>query len=292
MHYSGTTYRPPMEADTVLLQVTKGCSYNKCAFCTMYRKVPFSMAPEEEIIEDLQEVARTKPDVDRIFLLNGDPFVLAADKLLHIADLVRQYLPKVETLTCYCSIGDLKGKTFEELVALRKAGYNQMYIGLETGYEPAMQFITKGYSLADAEHELDRILKAGFDYRALLMLGIAGKGNSEANAASTAKLLNKFKPDMVSVTSTSVTPGTPLEALRDSGVYVQLTERELVEEELMLLRALEMRDDCFFHGSHPFNIVPIREYFAKKEDIILDIEMELMEYEPQFLDSIWDRGRI
>ena len=69
-------------------------------------------------------------------------------------------------------------------------------------------------------------------------------------------------------------------------------ERELVEEELMLLRALEMRDDCFFHGSHPFNIVPIREYFAKKDDIILDIEMELREYEPQFLDSIWDRGRI
>lgn len=292
MHYSGITYRPPMEADTTLLQITMGCSYNKCAFCTMYRNVPFRMAPEEEIIEDLKEVARTKPDIRRIFLLNGDPFVLAADKLLHIAELVHQHLPKVETLTCYCSIGDLKTKTFEELAALRKAGYNQLYIGLETGYEPAMRFITKGYSLADAERELERILKAGFDYHALLMLGIAGKGNSEANAAATAKLLNKYKPKMVSLTTTSVSPGTPLEALRDSGEYVQLTEREVVEEELMLLRALELDDDCFFHGSHPFNIIPVREYFAKKDDMILDIEMELMEYESEFLDSTWDRGRI
>ena len=281
-----------MEADTTLLQVTKGCSYNQCAFCTMYQNVPFCMAPEEEIIEDLEEIARTKPDIARIFLLNGDPFVLSADKLLHIADLIHQYLPKVETMTCYCSIGDLKHKTHEELLELRKAGYNQLYIGLETGYEPAMKFITKGYSLADAEQNLDKILKAGFDYHALLMLGIAGKGNSKENAAATAKLLNTYRPKMVSVTSTSVSSGTKLEALRNSGEYVQPTEREMVEEELMLLRALEMDDDCFFHGSHPFNIVPVREYFVKKDDIILDIEMELMEYEPAFLDSIWDRGKI
>lgn len=292
MHYDGTTYRPPMEANTTLLQVTVGCSYNKCAFCTMYRKKDFHMSPEEEIVEDLLEVARTKPDVKRIFLLSGDPFVLATDKLLRIAELVHQYLPSVETLTCYCSFMDLRNKTLEDLMKLRKAGYNDLYIGLETGYEPALKFISKGFTIAEAEQTLSRLLEAGFNYNALLMCGIAGKGNSEANAAATAKLLNTYKPRMVSLVSTAVSPGTPLSDMRDRGEYVQLTERELVEEELMLLRALDMDDDCFFHGSHPFNIIPVRGYFANKEDMILDIEMELMEYEPEFLDSIWNRGNI
>lgn len=292
MHYDGPIFRPPMEWNTPLLQVTVGCSYNKCAFCTMYRSTCFHISPESEIIDDLLELSPHRDTIRRIFLLNGDPFVLSADKLLRIAALVHQYLPKVEALTCYCSIGDLRNKTFEDLVALRKAGYNQLYIGLETGYEPALKFITKGYTIPEAERILGDLLRAGFEYNALLMNGIAGKGSSEANVAATAKLLNAYKPKQVALLSTAVSDGTPLEELRDRGEYVELTEREQIEEEVMLLKALDMDDDCYFFGSHPFNLVAVSGYFSQKQELIDEIEREMMEYEPDFLDSVWKRGSI
>ncbi|MBQ7895087.1 MAG: radical SAM protein, partial [Oscillospiraceae bacterium] len=151
MHFDGPTFRPPTENFTPLLQVTVGCSYNKCAFCSMYRCTQFHMSPEEEIIEDLKELAAKNNKVNRIFLLNGDPFVLSADKLLHISALIHRYLPRMCTITCYCSFVDLRNKSLEDLVALRKAGYNDLYIGIETGYEPALKLINKGYTISEAE---------------------------------------------------------------------------------------------------------------------------------------------
>lgn len=292
MHFDGPTYRPPTEAYTPLLQVTVGCSYNNCAFCTMYRGAQFHMSPESEIVEDLREYVPYRDQISRLFLLNGDPFVLSADKLLHIAKLVHLYLPKVATLTCYCSIRDLRTKTYDDLVELRKAGYNQLYIGLETGYEPALKFITKGYTIAEAERILSDILKAGFDYHALLMNGIAGKGNSEISVAATAKLLNKYKPKMVALLSTAVSPGTPLEGMRDRGEYVELTEREHIEEEILLLKSLDMDDDCFFFASHVFDKIPVSDYFAKKDMIIRHLETEMAKLPAAELDTVWRRGSI
>ena len=250
------------------------------------------MSPEWEIIEDLQQMAAYKDKITRIFLLNGDPFVLSADKLLRIAELIHDFLPKVDTITCYCSFADLRNKSFEDLVALRKAGYNQLYIGIETGYEPALKFINKGYTVDEAEFQLDRLQKAGMSYNALLMSGIAGKGNSKENVEATARLVNKFKPMIVGLLSTAVSPGTPLEEMRDRGEYVELTERELIDEEIMLLEALDMDDSCFFFGSHPFNLVPVSAPFSKKAEIIEALREGMKEYEEEFLDSVWQRGSI
>lgn len=292
MHYNGPIYRPPTEQNASMLQVTVGCSYNKCAFCTMYKSAKFHMSPESEIIEDLQELAALKHPIRRLFLLNGDPFVLSADKLLRIAELVHQYLPSVETMTCYCSVRDLKNKTLDELKALRKAGYNDLYIGLESGYAPAIELLQKGYTLPEAERILSDLVEAGFNYNALIMNGAAGKGNSEPSVAATAKLLNTYKPKIVSLLSTSVFPNTPLAELRDRGEYVELTERDQIQEELMLLNALNMEDTCYFFGSHPFNAIPYSNYFSEKQKIIEYIESELAEYDDDFLDSVWQRDSI
>lgn len=290
MHFDGPTFRPPTENFTPLLQVTVGCSYNQCAFCSMYRCTQFRMSPEEEIVADLQELAAKNDKIDRIFLLNGDPFALSAQKLLRIAELLHHYLPRMITITCYCSFVDLRGKSLEDLKALREAGYNDLYIGIESGYEPALQMIRKGYTIPEAEEMLARLAQAGIRYHALLMGGIAGKGKSRENAEASARLLNQYKPGIVSWISTSVTEGTLLAEMRDRGEYVELTEREQLEEEILFLRALDMEDDCFFFGSHPMNLIPISEYFSKKEEIIRYIETEAAEYEDEFLDSVWQRG--
>ncbi len=290
MHYTGQTYRPPTEADTAMLEVTVGCSHNKCAFCDMYQKTPFCVAPLWQVEQDLQELAQSGLTIERLYLMGGDPFILSADKLLALARLIRQYLPHVKTLTGYCSIRDLMGKTDAELRALREAGFNDLYIGLETGYAPAVEMINKGHTLQEAEETLGRILAAGFDYAALLMGGIAGKGNSRANVEATAALLNAHKPIQVSWISTSVNPGTELERLRNSGEYVCLTEREMLEEEIMLLEALDMRDDCWFFGTHPLNAVAVDGYFKDKDRILAEIRAEMAEIGDDILDITLKRG--
>ena len=146
MHYTGQVYRPPVEWNTPLLEITIGCSHNKCAFCTMYRRTPFRVSPLEDIESDLQEMlAEYGSDLKRIYLLNGDPFVLSTKKLLEISDLIHRYFPKMETMSCYSSINDVRNKSLDELKTLRQAGYDELYFGLETGYDPGALF--KSYLL-------------------------------------------------------------------------------------------------------------------------------------------------
>ena len=119
MHYTGTIYRPPFEARSLLLQVTTSCSHNRCSFCTMYRDEPFRMEPLDQIEEDLVEARQYVPNVTRVFLENGDPFALSADRLEQIAVMIHAYLPRVETIAMYASVKNVIGKSDEELRRLR-----------------------------------------------------------------------------------------------------------------------------------------------------------------------------
>ena len=168
MHYTGTIWRPPYEAGSLLLQVTAGCTHHKCKFCTLYADLPFPfrLSPRQELESDLLEVqtadrdpisqliARlngipTPKEIHRVFLTGANPFVLRTEKLLAIADLIRQYLPKVETIGCFARVTDAVQKTDEDLFALRQAGYDGLTIGMETGDDEALRFMHKGYTAAD-----------------------------------------------------------------------------------------------------------------------------------------------
>lgn len=292
MHYTGQVYRPPTEAYTPLLEVTAGCSYNKCAFCTMYRETAFAVSPEENIIADLKELSPYKDRIRRIYLLNGDPFILPADKLLHIAELIHQYLPLVKTITCYASIRDLKLKTTQQLADLRAAGYNELYIGVETAYPPALATIHKGCTAEDEYEQLNRLKAVGMDYIAIIMTGIAGKGNYKANVEATAALLNETQPIGVGPMSTSVAPGSELEKLRDAGVFTESTEGEILEEEILMLESLHLRDKAFWFGSHVFNNVPVSGTFASKDQMVAKLKAGLAAMSPKERDVIRDRGSI
>lgn len=292
MHQTGQIYRPPSEASVQRLEVTVGCSHNKCSFCTMYRKTPFRISPLEDVEADLQELQKRGEKITRIYLTNGDPFVLGTERLVRIAELVHQYLPEVEVLTCYASIQNLKAKSLEELKLLKRVGYDELYVGLETAYAPAVELINKGFTVEEAYENIGKLKEAGMRYTALLMMGIGGKGNSEESVKATAKLLNQYPPYRVSALSTSVLRGSELEALCKKGAYVQFTERELVEEEKMLLRALQI-DDCIFFGSHPYNLITINGILPQdREKIIEHLDSEMAAWDrdqPGFLDTVWDR---
>ncbi len=291
MHYTGQVYRHPIEAATPLLEVTVGCSHNKCSFCTMYRETPFKVSPLEHVEEDLKEMKSYGAPITRIFLVNGEPFVLSTEKLIKIGELINSYFPEIETITCYASVKSLMNKSVEDLKKLRELKFDELHIGLESAYEPAVLQMNKGFTVAQAYECIEKVARAGMKWDAILMLGVAGKGKGEIHIRETAKLLNKFPPYLVSIMSTSVAEGTPLERMVKNGGFVECTEREKVEEEKLLLELLEC-EDAYFFGAHYYNLIPINAPLSKNQEIIDYLNERMADIDKKTLDSSYARDNI
>ena len=290
MHYTGEIYRPPMEARYPLLEVTAGCSHNQCRFCMMYRNTPFQVSPIEDIEADIIEISRTYSfPIKRIFLLNGDPFVLSTERLEEVGQLIHKYLPDIKTITCYTSIYNLKNKSVEDLKRLRKLGYNKIYIGLETGYAPALELINKGCTVEEEFEGLEKLKEAGIEYHAIIMLGIASRGNYQANAEATAKVLNFYPPRSISVMPTSVIEGSELAKLRDEGKYIEATEGEQIKEQIVLLENLKVPDETVYFGVHMYNLISTHGTFKEKDAFIQRFHKALNELDEAFLNSVQKR---
>lgn len=269
MKYTGITYRPPFEAGSLLLQVTQGCSHNLCSFCTMYRDVPFRIESLEQIEADLKEAAAYAPDCKRVFLENGDPFVLSAGRLIQIAELIHRYLPKTETIAMYASVKNIQGKTDEELKMLKSIGVNELNIGVESGLDDALRLMHKGYDAGQALHELNRLKSAGIDYGANIIFGAAGKGKWNENAKATAELLNETKPYLIFTGTVHADPGCPLYNDLENGHFVENTFEEYLEEEKLLISLLDL-PGCLYFGLHPSNVVPMQGYLNRDKTKLLD----------------------
>lgn len=261
-------YRPPFEARSLLLQVTEGCSHNRCSFCTMYRDVPFAVEKVEQIEADLKEASEYASYVTRVFMENGDPFVLSADKLIRIAELIHRYLPKTETIAMYVSINNIRGKTDEELKTLRELGINELNIGVESGLDEALKIMNKGYTAEEAIHELKRLKAVGVDYGANIIFGAAGPRRQKDNARATAKLLNETKPYLIFTGTIHADPGCPLYDDLKSGAFVENTFEEYLDEEELILSLLDL-DDCLYFGLHPSNVVPMQGYLPEDKDTLI-----------------------
>jgi radical SAM superfamily enzyme YgiQ (UPF0313 family) len=285
MHYTGQVYRPPLEAYTPLLEVTVGCSHNKCAFCTMYHQTPFFIAPRENVEADLQELADRYSNIERIYLLNGDPFVLSAEKLIDIGELIHSYLPEVKTITSYASFYNLKNKSVEDLKKLKALGYNELYIGVETGYDKVLDYLNKGANLEEYKEGLEKLKKAGIDYHAIIMLGVAGAGNSKINAEKTAEFLNLYPPKSVFPMTTDVQKGSDLYKMREDGDFKEASIREILEEQIVLVENLKLDDDALYSSGHAVNLFSISHRFKNKDKILEKLNYALKEAPSTLLDS-------
>lgn len=268
MHFTGLTYRPPFEARSLLLQVTTGCSHNKCAFCTMYRDVPFRVEPLEQVEEDLEEAAAYSGQITRVFLENGDPFALSADRLLQIADLIHRYLPKVETIAMYASIKNIIGKSDEELCSLRKAGINELNIGVESGLDEALLLMNKGYTADEAKKELLRLRAANISWGANVIFGSAGAGKGMENAEATAAFLNETKPYLIFTGTVHADPGCPLYDDIKTGAFSEGTFGEYLDEEERFLSLLDL-EGCYYFGLHPSNVVQLQGWLNRDREKLI-----------------------
>ena len=287
MHYTGTIWRPPYEADSLLLEVTAGCTHHKCKFCTLYSDLPFPfrMSPLKDIESDLLEaqVLRYNPTsiitsklrglsqpspIRRVFLTGANPFVLKTEKLLEIASLIQKYLPSVESIGCFARITDSKNKTDQELALLRQAGYNRLTIGVETGDDAALSFMQKGYTSQDILTQCKRLEKAGIEYGFFYLTSISGKGKGEAGAKASADIFNQLHPFLVGPNMLTIYPESELYQEIQNGNWEEEGELEKYRELRVLVENLNI-STCFA-AMGASNAFQLRGHLPEDKEKILE----------------------
>ncbi len=304
MHYTGTIWRPPYEADSLLLEVTAGCTHHKCKFCTLYSDLPFKfrMSPMKDIESDLLEAQILCADpismmtarlqglpysksVQRVFLTGANPFVLKTEKLLEIAGLIHKYLPSAETIGCFARITDAVNKTDDDLVQLRQAGYNGLTIGVETGDDAALSFMRKGYTSRDILTQCRRLEQAGIEYGFFYLASISGKGNGETGAKASAEIFNQLHPFLIGPNMLTIYPDSELYREIQNGTWQEEGELEKYRELRVLVENLHI--STYFAAMGASNAFQLRgrlpddreKLLATLDKIISDVsEADLRRY--------------
>ncbi|MBK7669950.1 MAG: radical SAM protein [bacterium] len=261
MDYIGHIFRPPSEAESLLLQVTVGCSHNGCTYCGMYRDPVqrFRMKPLDVVARDVEEAAVYDRDVEpirRVFLCDGDALVLPTKRLLEILALLRERLPQVRRVGIYGDARTILRKDDGELAALREAGLGIVYHGAESGDDEVLRRVDKGSGADDAVEAAARLRRAGIRHSVMVMLGIGGVDRSREHAEATARLLTAMDPPFVGALTTTLVPGTPLAAEADAGRFT-LPDPWGMLAELRTLVADSRFTRCRFHSNHASNYVPL-----------------------------------
>lgn len=242
MHYTGTIWRPPYEACSALVQVTAGCTHHKCKFCTLYEDMPFKfrMSPLSEVEADLKEISRYQRNANRVFFTGANPFVMSFDKLKTLAELVKKYYPKVESIGCFARITDIAPKTTEQLRELREMGYNSLTIGAEAGDDASLEFMHKGFGTKEIIAESKRLDEVGMDYNYFYLAGIYGANRGEIGAKNTAKVFNQVKPKIIVSSMLTIYPTSELYQEIQEENWKEETEIEKLYELRTLIQQLDI----------------------------------------------------
>ncbi len=268
MHYEGNIIRPPSEANSILLQVTVGCSRNKCTFCGSYQGERFKIKPDDVIIADIEFAARHCQRQRRLFLCDGDALIVPQKRLMQILNTIRKRLPWVTRVGSYANAKSLKMKSDQELADLRQAGLGILYMGLETGDDVTLKAINKG---APSELAIDmgrKAKRAGFKLSVTVLLGIAGRERSQIHAKETGRVLSAIDPDYIGALSLMLIPGTPLYSDHQAGHFPLIDAREMLSE-LRTMFAETHLSKGLFHANHASNYLPIKARLPRDRESVL-----------------------
>lgn len=285
MHFTGRTWRPPYESQSVILQATSGCTHNQCTFCSLYKYEKFRMSPMDEFEEDLAEIKTYQPNARRIFLTGANPFAMSYENLKLRALTVREYLIKCQSIAMFSSIRDIRNKEVWQLKKLRAMGINGLSIGTESGDDATLALANKGYTSDDILEQCRKLDEAGIEYYFVYMTGLAGKGNGQRNATNSAKVFNQLNPYFISVDSLTLFPDTQLYQMAKQGKFTPADEKERIEELQTLIENLHIRTHLFANSvSNYFPFVARLPYERDKaiselQDILDGTdESEMLEY--------------
>ena len=269
MHYEGNCIRPPSEAYSILLQVTVGCSHNKCTFCGTYTGKRFRIKEDRIILSDILFASKYMKRQDRVFLMDGDALIIPQKRLMWILDRIREHLPWVRRVGAYANAKSIKMKSPEELIQLKKNGLGILYLGVETGDAELLKEIRKGTS---AEHLINmgrKVRDAGIKLSVTVLLGIAGRERSLEHARATGELLSAMDPNYVGALTVMLIPGTPLHEDFTNGKFELPDERGFLLELREMIAHTNLSRGLFF-SNHASNYLPVKARLPKGKQQALD----------------------
>lgn len=268
MRYVGKVYRPPSEAYSLIVQVTYGCSHNRCAFCDMYNDKRFALRPMEEILEDFRMARQQYRQVARVFLADGDALIRPAGELLTVLACVSSLFPECERVSCYASPRSLQMRTEEELRALRRAGLTLVYMGLESGCDEVLRRMDKGHTAAAIVAAGQKARRCGLALSVTAISGLGSLALLERHAADTADALSAMQPEYIGLLTLMVEPGTPLERWVREGSFTVPGPADILRETAILLGRIDS-EGSVFRMNHASNYLSLRGTLNRDRDAML-----------------------
>ena len=274
--YDTPVFRPPSEANSFILRVTRGCAHNKCTYCNMYRGVQFMMCSDEDISKQIALAAHYGRDsVKRIFLADGDALVVATDKLLKILQLLYATFPNLQRVSSYAAPQDILRKSVEELQQLKEAGLKLLYYGMESGDDSVLKAVKKGVTGPEAIEAGSRVTASGMKLSLMIICGLAGIKGSKQHAIETAKAINIIQPNMLSILCLMLYRGSELLDQYERGEFDPLPPEGIMHEMYNIISLVDIEEGkhCLFRSNHVSNYVQLAGTLPKDKNRLL-IEME------------------
>ena len=292
IRYVNPVFRPPSEAQSLILPVTNGCSWNKCTYCEMYTapQKKFAARDEQESLDTIRRCGEQYGDqVQRVFLGDGDALVLSTRRLMTLLTAIRAHLPRVRRISSYCLPRNLRSKSVADLLELREAGLTLAYVGAESGDDEVLQKVNKGETFESTRDALDKLGAAGIARSVMLLNGLGGPLLSKQHAENSARLLNLTQPEFAATLVVSFPQGEQ-RFRQDFPQWRALDQQELFVEMEQLLQALELKRTVF-RSDHASNWLVLKGVLgAEKERLLQDVRSAIGRPEEAALRAAWQRG--
>jgi radical SAM superfamily enzyme YgiQ (UPF0313 family) len=275
--YDMPLWRPPSEANSLILQATLGCSFNRCSFCSMYRTKPFAIRPLDQVQAEIRVVARTAPGVRRVFLADGDALAAPTDHLLALLEALRAAFPLLERVSSYALPANLLKKSVEELTRLREGGLTLLYYGIETGSADLLKRITKGATPEAMIAGLTKAKQAGVTLSATVILGLGGQAYWREHIDATADLVNQVGLDYLSTLQLMLEPMIRAEFHRKfREPFQEQDDRALLAEQVRLIERLDPPAPLVFRSNHASNALALAGTLPQdRERLLAQLQLAL-----------------
>ena len=270
MDYQGTIIRPPSEANSIILQITVGCSHNKCTFCGTYKGVRFGIKPKSVIQQDIEFAARYCRRQRRVFLTDGDALIIPQARLLSLLKTIRERLPWVTRVGTYGNAKSIRTKTLDDLIALRQNGLGIVYMGLESGDDVTLKKSRKGVSVDTIIKMGQRVREAGIKLSVTVLLGLAGPERSAVHAEATGRALSAMDPDHVGALSLMLLPNTPLWRDHAEGHFKLVSPMAMLRELKTMIAHTDLSRGLFY-ANHASNYLPIKARLPRDKEATIDL---------------------
>ena len=275
--YEQGVIRPPNEASSLLVRVTRNCPWNQCLFCPAYKGVKFSKRTPEEVKKDIDSMAeelRGSSEVRTAFLQDADSLILPVEELVSVLDHLKEKFPKIDRITTYARARTLSHKSVDDLKRLKQAGLTRIHTGMESGSAKVLQMIKKGMTPEEAVRGGRHVMEAGIELSEYIMPGVAGQALSEEHATETARLLNLIRPHFIRVRTFAMHPQSPMQRMVREGTFIPLTDDEIVAEIRLLVDHLDSMHSYFSCNDFSLNLLMQVDGYLdeKKEDMMRELD--------------------